>query len=108
MKFHKMLPILTACAVLFGGSAFAQTNAGPASVPAMISPNATVRAQNRQTAHAVRKALVRTKGLSVSDIRVIAKGARYRFSERYPTTHRSRSREPLQLLCLMSDQCRIT
>jgi hyperosmotically inducible protein len=39
----------------------------------MTSPKATVRAQNRQTAYTVRKALVRTKGLSVSDVRVIAK-----------------------------------
>ena len=74
MKFHKMLPILAACAVLFWGSEFAQTNAAPASFPAMTSPKATVRAQNRQTAHAVRKALVRTKGLSVGDISVVAKG----------------------------------
>jgi osmotically-inducible protein OsmY len=58
----------------FWGSAFAQTNAAPASVPAMTSSKATVRAQNRQTAYAVRKALVRTKGLSVSDISVVAKG----------------------------------
>ena len=74
MQFHKILPILAACAVLFGGNAFAQTNAAPASVPAMASSKATVRAQNRQTAYAVRKALVRTKGLSVSDISVVAKG----------------------------------
>jgi hyperosmotically inducible protein len=74
MKFHKMLPILAACAVLFWGSAFAQTNAVPTSVPAMTSSKATVRAQNRQTAHAVRKALARTKGLSVGDISVVAKG----------------------------------
>lgn len=74
MQFHKMLPIVAACAGLFWGSAFAQTNAAPASVPAMTSSTATVRAQNRQTAYAVRKALVRTKGLSVSDISVVVKG----------------------------------
>jgi hyperosmotically inducible protein len=74
MHFHKMLSIVAACAVLYRGSAFAQTSAAPAGVPAMTSSKATVRAQNRQTAYAVRKALVRTKELAVGDISVVAKG----------------------------------
>lgn len=64
------------CALFLSGTTFAQTNATSANVPAMTPTKEIVRAQNRRTAHAVRKALARTQALSTVDINVVAKGGK--------------------------------
>jgi len=72
MQTIKFLSTIMATALLVAAPVYAQNNSGPPqSSPALTKKE--VRAQNRQTEHAVRKALVATKGLNTAGIVILVK-----------------------------------
>jgi hyperosmotically inducible periplasmic protein len=67
-----LLSVLAACAALYVCNGYAQGGDVTASAMAPSSKSA-MKAMDRKLAHAVRAALTKTKGLSTSDIRVLAR-----------------------------------
>ncbi|AUT75656.1 hypothetical protein C2L64_45725 [Paraburkholderia hospita] len=75
MRISTLIVACGAVAALISNAAIAQTgNDATASQPAVAVTKSALRAQNRQLSKAVRRALYATKGLTASNIEVLAKG----------------------------------
>ncbi|PXW28318.1 BON domain-containing protein [Paraburkholderia caballeronis] len=72
MQNSKLITAVLAAALLAAASAYAQESSDATQSPPPLQKK-VLRAQNRQTEHAVRKALTATKGLNSSGVVVLAK-----------------------------------